>query len=343
MLLTLKSMLSKKSVEIETRFLNLTSLSIIRKVVANVKNTAPIRSELFKFIKEVGVPYCIAIDFTIDLKLDSALDPDRHKLIRTLLISHIILARGRGFESLRGNFLILAEGSQYEALKKFEDMPVRVLEILQTKNDVVNGFISGLRQDPVRFNRLFYFKAVDVGGPGDRLQEDVEEFLNNVEERIKQQVFLKNRPQAEVSKSVAASAKVMYRFNDLDCLADGDEKKVSDEPDSAALSSGEIYVLGTWIGSNNVDVAQKLSDTVQKLLRDDRFDQGAGVMIVLGDGCSIDGSVAASLAQLLIKELKQHKNCKVRVTEKNRRILENSKGFAMIRQNVSYVGANGGG
>ncbi len=336
-------MLAKRSVEIETRFLNLTSLSIIRKVVANVKNTAPIRSELFKFIREVGVPYCIAIDFTIDLKLDSALDPDRHKLVRTLLISHIILSRGRGFELLRGNFLILAEGAHYETLKKFEDMPVRVLEILQTKNDMVNGFIAELKQDPVRFNRLLYFKVVDVAAPMDRFQDEAAEFMNNVEERIKQQVFLKDRPQAEVLKSVTAAAKVVYRFNDLDCLSDGAERKVSDEPDSATLSAGEIFVLGSWIGGNNVEVTQKLSDTVQKLLGDDRFDQGAGVTIVLGDGCSIDGSVAASIAQLLIKELKQHKNCRIRVAEKNRRILENSKGFAMIRQNVSYMGTGGGG
>lgn len=336
LLMSLRTMMAKKNIEVETRYLNLTSLAIIRKVVGNVKNTAPIRTEMFRFIKESGMPHLIAIDYEIDLKLGDDLDPDRKKLLRTLLISYIILSRGRGFETLRGHFIIFAEPHQYEKLREYEDMPARILDLLNTQSDVVNSFISDLRANPVMFNRLFYFKAVDVASPPGEQQEKIELFLNTVEERIKQQVLLKNKPQSVVVNEGGAPASVVFRVSGSTCIVDCAEKQDDGGDAFAGAVEGEFTIVGSWNGGNHTAVSGMLLKMVNKLVDDGLFDPANGVVISLGDACRPDGATAASLAQVVVKDLKRYGAVKVRAVEKHRKTLENSKGYGLLKEFIVY-------
>nr|HPJ37980.1 hypothetical protein [Spirochaetota bacterium] len=331
-LMSLRNAFVKRDLEIETRFLNLTSLSIIRKVVANVKNTSPIRTELFKFIREVGIPYSIVIDYEIDLKLDAALDPDRKKLLRTLLISHVILSRGKGFELLRGNFLILADDRHYDSIKQYEDMPIRILDLLNTKNDVVNSFIKELRENPVLFNRIFYFKVINVNAPPDVFQDEMNEYLNKVEERVKQGVFLKGGNQASVIHDTADAGSVVFRVDQENVFIDGEERKLSGNQDYENIPVNEIHIVGSWTSRNKMEVGKKLNAMILNLQNRDIINSGKRIVLAVGEKCVVDGSTASSLAQLLIQDLKNYTNIKLKVCDKSIKILENSKGFSMIRE-----------
>lgn len=326
----------KRNIEIESRFLNLTSLSIIRRVVANVKNTSPIRTELFKFIREIGIPYSIVIDYEIDLKLDTTLDPDRKKLLRTLLISHIILSRGKGFELLRGNFLILVEDREFESIKHYEDMPIRILDLLKTKNEVVNTFIKELRENPVTFNRIFYFKVINVGAPPDVFQEEMNEYLNKVEERFKQGVLLKGKNQAPVLNDTADAGNVVFRVDQEYVFVDGEEQKLSDNPDYQNIPINEIHIIGSWTSRNKLEVGKKLNAMILNLENRELIKSGNKIVLAVGEKCVVDGSTASSLAQLMIQDLKNYSNIKLKVNERSIKILENSKGFSMIREFLSY-------
>ena len=335
-LMSVRNSFVKRNIEIETRFLNLTSLSIIRRVVANVKNTSPIRTELFKFIREVGIPHSIVIDYEIDLKLDAALDPDRKKMLRTLLISHIILSRGKGFELLRGNFLILADDRNYESLKNYESMPIRILDLLATKNDVVNKFIQELRADPVLFNRIFFFKVVNVNASPDVFQEEMNGFLDKVEERIKQGVFIKGSSQASVINDSADAANIVFRVDQENVYVDGEEKKLVEAPDYENIPINEINVIGSWTNRNKMEVGKKLNVMILNLENRGLINSGNRLVLTVGEKCVIDGSTASSLAQLLIQDLKNYVNIKLKVSDRSIKILENSKGFSMIREYISY-------
>lgn len=146
----------------------------------NASNTTFLRTELLKFIKDTGFPYFIAIDFRIDSGLPEEIDPDHMKILRTLLISYIILARGRGFEKIQGNFILFGNESDEKLLSEINTDPKKILSFLATQDRAVNSFIDELKQNGAKFNKLFFLKTIDSTLPPNQMEPLITTYIRGI-------------------------------------------------------------------------------------------------------------------------------------------------------------------
>ena len=153
---SIRGALGKFGLEVESRYLNLSSIPMIKKILARTGNTAFIRTDLFRFIREEGAPFAVVIDYTAALGADLG-DTDGRKLLRTFLVSYIILSRGRGLES-PGEFPLL--GTPRTSARSRASNRTRLgADMLTTRDSIVNSFIQDLRADRKRFMGNFLIRA----------------------------------------------------------------------------------------------------------------------------------------------------------------------------------------
>jgi hypothetical protein len=315
--------------------LNLHSAEMIRKILRNTKNTTFLRTELFKFIQAHGYPFFIAIDYRLDCGLPPELDPDQMKLLRTLLISFIILSRGKGFENLRGNFLILGKEDQMGEIQAIEQNPTTILEKINTRDEKVNSFITQMKEDRARFNRTFLIRSIAVETASDEVTRNVDNFIQAIKAREK----LLTPPEEDTSQTQHdrgdyEAASVIYPIDEDKVYVNG-EIILDMEGTYSSLDRGQFYIQGYWTNKTQLRVADKIIHAVKGNLNGKvTFSPDEEIPFVLGEDCIIDATTAASLAQITAKDLYEYPEIKIYTTDENRQKLENSTGFGMIQKIV---------
>lgn len=335
--LTVKNILNKNKIEVETAYPSLCSLPLIRKIIAKSGNTAFLRAELFRFIREAGMPFMFLMDYKIDLEQGRTNDPDGRKIFRTLLISYIILSRGEGFERLKGNFLLLAEESHLQEIKLFERNPLRILDILDTKNDVVNSIIGELKRDLSRFNRLFHIRWVNAEAPGPAMIDSVSKFISDVEERQKQALHLEGEEPSSsdpARKEREEPARVMFRLDGESVYVDGKSLAIAEAGPGENIDMKQLHIVGSWTGSNQAEMAVKLKEALVRAREHGIFEPEDILNLTLGKRCRIESVAVPVLAQILIPELNNHTNVRITAAPENIKVLEKSADYRMIRDFV---------
>lgn len=330
----MKSSVAGFGLEIITKYLNLNSLSIMRKVMKSSKNTAFLRTELLRMIKETGFPFFIALDFKIDTGLGAEIDPDSLKILRTFLISYIILSRGRGFEELRGNFCILYTGSQASLASKIEEDPHTILGILGAKDKIINSFIDELKNDKNKFNRLFYIRTINIDLPQNDVNIMISNFVNGIKAR--ETIFSKRSESPQFDSSTEA-AKIIYIFDDDKTYIDG-QIFTEQSQEYFMLEKNQIHVIGSWTNKTQLAVSQKIAAAVLKGMNGEKkFSADDQITIRLDENCRVDASTAASIAQLTAKELEKFPKTIILLSNENLTSLQNATGFNMIRKIVQRI------
>ncbi len=332
---SLRGVLGKNGIDIETGFLNLHSLPMIRKIIAKNRNTAFIRSDFSRYLREVGNPFMIIIDGEIDLLTGGDTGPDAMKLLRTFLISYVILSRGKGFEQLKGSFVILNGTQQMPAAIQMENHPQVVLGMLATKDAIVNSFINDLKNNIARYHNLFLLKTLNIELPMGEMTEKMNRIIKSIREHERRgEVPQEDRSAtALMEKGDFSAAKVIYRIDDSRVFVDGDIHDLSTlDGVPADLRVREFYIIGHWTGKTLLEVSNKITGAVVRGIATHKFELSDDIVINLDDGCVIDGATVTSIAQILVKDLSAYRNIRVHATEENRRIMENSTGFSLIRQ-----------
>lgn len=169
----IKIALNKLGFEFATDYPALSSIPLIRKGIARTGRTAFIRTELLRFIKEKGFPRGIIMDSRIELGLDPALDAGGIKLLKTMIITYIILSKGADCRSLRGNFILLTKGDSFEKEFGLGADPHGVVKLLSTQNPEINFFIEELKGNRARFDEMFSIKLLDAELSSDAIIESV--------------------------------------------------------------------------------------------------------------------------------------------------------------------------
>ncbi len=180
--LVINNTLKKQGIDIETSYINLHSIQSIRENLKANGNTSFIRTDLSKFFREFGYPHMIILDYMIDFSLSDLDDPDHRKVLRTLLISYIILSRAEEINNLKGNFLIVGNESQMDEIQLLEDKPFKVLDILMTNNVIVNSFIEEMRKNPTIYKDLFSIKGINSDLTTEKIGSQAEKFISEVKE-----------------------------------------------------------------------------------------------------------------------------------------------------------------
>ncbi len=322
--------LAKNNLAIADHHINLYSVSSISKEMQNASNTTFLRTELLKFIKDTGFPYFIAIDFRIDSGLPEEIDPDHMKILRTLLISYIILARGRGFEKIQGNFILFGNESDEKLLSEINTDPKKILSFLATQDRAVNSFIDELKQNGAKFNKLFFLKTIDSTLPPNQMEPLITTYIRGIVTR--EQFFKPDIPETIIENGDYPPASVVYRLSKQALFRDREMVPV-ETPEDRELETGRFYIIGHWTNRTLMDVAGKLTESISKGLGDDvSFDKEDEIIIEMTERCKLDATTTSSLVQMLSKEFLGYKNMRVVISADNEKILAQSKGYGLLKK-----------
>ncbi len=331
----LRNALATRPVELETENSNLHSVKDIRTTIHRTRNTSFIRADLFNCIRTHGMPYFIGLDYTIDFGLGDELDPDRRKLLRTFLISCIVLSRGKGFENVRANFLLFADPEKLEEARSLITRPETILSMLRTRDEKVNRIISTLRGNTTQFNRLFYFNCIDNSLQSTEKEKAVADFVEAIDAREKLSASVAGKLQSNAKDTQSAPARVMVKRDDGNVIVDGTTVEPSEIENAAEMNPGQVYIVGDWTNVHVRNVADRVITLVKKGTDDFSFTSEDQIILHLGNLCAIDGTTATSLAQLLGNQLHGY-NITLMVSPEIQRILEKSNGYSMIRNYLKY-------
>ncbi|MCP4131551.1 MAG: hypothetical protein GY754_11285 [bacterium] len=335
LVIPIQEALDQHELSIAIGYPNLSSIEAIQESIQAGKNTTFIRTELLRFMKENGFPHIIALDYRIDSGLGNELDPDKMKVLRTFLISYIILSRGKGFEKLIGNFLILASGSDVEAVKNFELNPERILDILATKDKIVNSFILELKNNIGQFKKLFFINTINTGLDSGKVTSIVANFAQGI--KVRENLRNRKKEVPKLERDEYKPGKVLCRFGEDKIYIAGEH--ISPVPEEySSLMNNEFYIHGNWTNKTLLDVSKQLSKAITGGLGGiKKFKPGERITINLGEECTVDQSTAVSMAQLLARELSIYTDIEIIVEEENLVILQEASGFNMIRKVVQKM------
>ncbi len=329
----IKHTLNKRSLEIASEYLNLHSPAVMRKVIARTGNTGFIRTELMRFIKEQGPPYAIIMDGQTNLGLGPEADPGRMKLFKTLLISYIILGKGKEFENLTGNFLLMTGGNSLEEKLHIGTEPFGVLNFLKTGNQAINSYIDELKQNREKFNERFVIRLLDSEISSDQISLSIQKFLQDITAKM----ATENPPPVEKSPVQVDEkpARIVFKIDDDSVYDDGSVTPATSD-EYAAMKPGEIYLIGSWVAATELDVSKKIADVIQKGIPDKkRFSFNDAIVFHLDDRCLIDKNTALSVAQLFTKNLSAYKKISIIASDNNEKIIVKSRGYPMIKNMIA--------
>ena len=151
----------------------------IQRAIKTTNNTEFFRKAFLRSVNDSGFPDLIAIDYKIDLGLDSADDPDQRKLFNTILISCIILSIENKSDKIKWNFLLIANEIHFNVVNKFLSNTIELLDIIHTKNNNINKYIEELKKNPAGFNELFNFNFIVRNYSHEEVEEMINYYFNN--------------------------------------------------------------------------------------------------------------------------------------------------------------------
>lgn len=336
--------LNRMNLEIAADFPALTQIPMIKSGVAHAGNTTFIRTELLRFIREQGYPRAIIMDSQIDIGAEAGHEPDRLKLLKTLMIAYIILSKGSSFRTLRGVFILLAHGAALNKELAIGKNPHALMKILNSQNPEIGHFIDELRESRERFDALFSFTVIDAEQPSDHVTAAVAEFLARTAPAG--QASDQPAPAAagddgapaddnaapETAAAGETAARLVYR---IDAAAVWDDGTLADgaAPEYDGLTERQFYLFGAWVARTELEVARKVAGAVQKGLGEKmRFNYNDVIVFNIDHRCVIDKNTTLSLGQLFAKNLAQYKKITLRFGPRHWPLVQKSRGFPIIRE-----------
>lgn len=340
----IKIALNKHNLEIVTDYPALTSTSVMSAGIAKSGKTAFIRTELLRFIRAKGFPRAIIMDSQIDLGREAGPDPGMLKIFKTFLIACVILSKGTEFKNIRGNFILLTKGNDFEKEFGIGNDPYSVMNLLSSQNPEINVFIDELKEKRELFDAIFSIELVDTGLSSDIITESIVNFLQKTAKgAISSPPAPDAAPAEKKTAKVEASdddnsaesddtpARIVYRINAESVYDDG---KILTEltEEHAALKEKEFYIIGSWNSKTELEVSKKIASVVQKGINENaRFGYGDPITFNFDDRCIIDKNTTLSIAQLFTKNLSVFKKITLAASPKNSELIQKSRGFPMIK------------
>ncbi len=341
----IRAALDKYSIDIVSSYDSLHSISVIKKAIAQTGNTVFLRKAFSRFVNEWGSPELLILDEKADLETASASKQDTSKLLRTFIISFIIMQKTCG-ERAPANIVLIQAGNEKSEAKSYEADPIKILNILNSQNDTVNNIIAELKKQPDMFNTLFAFKAVSKKLPHDAIEGEISEFI----ERRAAQSSGMNTATGEDSSTTTSSASlkdddttierdrcdVVMRTDRSTVWINGRESPIESGNPYSNLSLFEIYAIGSWTASNQKEIADHIKRTIKQLRIDTTDNAPSGLTLNL-IRCEIEPAIITSLIEMATRDKSRSRGIKISLSFKNATLLENSPGYIIIRDNINHA------
>lgn len=290
-----------------------------------------IKKDILDYIKSEGYPLIIVADMRINSGAPD--DHDGLKVLRTIILSYILITHSESFRDVICNLFILSEPSDYLKFSSEVNDPKLLLGHIKTGDSKVNLLINRLKSDAGLFNRNFNMSICNTGNGEQSIISELSTFLNIIKSRENLRRKLTRTEKAlSPDNSSAVPADVVFRI-DNGYYLNGEFYEKCDY--CRAVNSEEIYIIGNFTSFTRVEVIERLLKLVKSgPTRDYSFRKNPDIIIHIPEESTIDVTIPVTLAQLLSKELSDFRSLKIKSTLKNTKIMEQSKGYSMIQRNI---------
>lgn len=326
---------------VETSYESLHSIRSIRRSIVETGNTVFLRKAFSRFIQDNGLPGLIALDYVVDLGLDEDQDPDRHKLLRTFLISYVIFLRKTDLQAVDGRFLLIADERFYHEAVALEKKPELLIDMLYTQNQEVNHLLDSIRTDRESLSRIFNIRVLRDDAPGEDVSQAVGALMTGAAASRMASAEMAAQPApvtttAPAADGTTAVVQVMYRISDTLLMVNNRPVDITGKEKYRRLAPGQFYVVGTWNQSNCTTVADRIAEAVEHGMGPHRLAPGHELVVNVCELCTIDNTVIAPLVNLFTKTLIRFERRFIHVNFKNGQLMENASGYLLIKQFVRH-------
>lgn len=317
---------------------NISSTSYLREKTAETGSLSWIRKELLDYIKTRGFPLMIISDIRLNSGLDH--DSDHLKVLRTILLSYILISQIEAYSDITCNLFLLADSSDYSSFSSEVQEPQLLLSNIKTNDERVNELIWQMKTDTQRFNRSFNIYICNCDSSILRIKSELNTFLNMIKAKDKLRGKLKKTEtpaQMTPENSSAEPADIVFRLGDSYYV--NGEQLAMYKP-GRELNEGEIYLLGNFTSYTRVVVIERLLKLIKSgPSQGYSFRKNPDIVIHIPDDSVIDITAPITLAQLMSKELADFRNLRIKTSVGKSKIMQQSKGYSMIQKNlVLYQG-----
>lgn len=336
----IRAVLSRNDITISTEFDSLSSHRVMQKAVAETGNTIFIRKSFSRFISNSGLPNLIVMDYRLYLGPDPKSDPDRRKLLRTIIISYILLMRKGDQPDVHGTFILLAEPEDLDEAARYQQNPAGILDLVHTTNEEINAYVEVIKNDPERFNRSFRVRIV----ARDRVENEFETALKSLNppnevspHNAPEPVRPGRPPSAKEDNSTPAVACVIFRTDAATGYRDNEILNPGKNTELDSMAVCQFHIVGRWEKRNLGEVTKIIQQGIRNGIGGMVFKNDQEIVINLCSGCTIDGTVISPLFTLFTRELADFKNKRINVNLKNGTVLEQAPGYIMIKKFIRHV------
>jgi len=326
-----RSFASENRLSLKVQNNDLSSIEYIQEKTGQNGSLSWIKKDLLDYIKANGYPLIIIADLRINS--GSPDDNDNLKVLRTLILSYILITHSESFRDVICNLFILAESSDYQKFNSEVSDPKLLLGHIKTGDSKVNQLIDRLKTDSGLFNRNFNIFISNTGNGEQQILSELNTLISMIRVREKLRNKLQ-KPGKTLSpeNSSAAPADVIFRM-DNGYYLNGEFYENCDY--CKAADKEEIFIIGNFTSFTRVEVIDRLLKLIKSgPTRDYSFRKNPDIIIHIPEESTIDITIPVTIAQLLSKELSDFKNLKIKTTLKHLKTMEQSKGYSMIQKNV---------
>lgn len=338
----IRQTLNNAKKEVDDSYPLLNDIETLRGDLLLNRNTRNFRASLAQFIKYNGFPFLFIIDYTVDLGLKKDEDPDKHKLMRTVLIAYTILASAKGYSNAVANIVFLISKKETPMIESFIKNPVLLMNQIKTRDERVNALINTFFSDIERVKNFFNISCLYQPGNSDfyteieRLNKIIEETKNRIEaiDKIKEE-----RKQIKDDKTTAMNpedlepADVICRATMDKLLINGELREITEE-EKKLYQEKTIVLNGPLTVRTMHIVKERILATFNAMAKIHPFKKDERLFIEIPDSSAVDGSVASSLGTFLANTLSRYRGISLNIGHENLEKLKNSKAYFAIEDFV---------
>lgn len=284
-----------------------------------------VRAQIVSIIEREGMPYAFVLTFP-SIKFASKEDNKGDFLLRVLFLVLLVVGMSQKYQDLRSNILIIAENEI--SYKKIAYEPASFISNIKAENDQIANRIKMLSEDNAAFSRLYFVRAMRRAEIIRDAALMVNGFIYQIDARSKLEKKIPVYTGGAISTKDDSASTVYYRAGN-DVWINGEKASAENYSE---LRERAFVIKGSIHTKNIRNVITIIKKGIEGSIEGTDFPINDEIVIVIGEQCSIDKTVAAAFAQLFITELARYKTKKIIVSSVNDVIIRSSQGYSMIRE-----------
>lgn len=313
--------------------LSLSSLTELKKRFNDEGSLSFLKKDILAFIQKNGYPFITITDMSVNSGLNDLRDGNR--ILKTLLLSFIIIMQSEQFKNISCNTIILMNNREYTVYKNRFKQSQDILSILKTSDERLNSIINEYSTNKDKFKKNFNILITDAEQEQSLIKSELVLFTNMIraKENLRNKLMKEKPDRSNEPKIGAAQSADAVLHSGSNFFKNGEPPVIYDN--TLSLNEGEIYITGNFTSYTRLDVIENILSIIKTRFNNDPvIKKGENLTLNIPGKSVIDSTTPITLAQLISKELQDYRNITIKTTKAHYQLMQQSKGFSMIQKNV---------